>query len=230
MAFFFEIHNQLQIKETAVDCNRCHINLKCCTYRPFFSNFLLGYAESLNLLPEDWHCEWDLLVVGASPNVQYRKNFKKIGSWGFGTETQLLCTFFSSQSRSCKVWSARPGVCRAFYCKSSFSEEGSAYWKKFEDFVWHLEWCLLEDFLFTKGFTLDDVALLKRYLDDTVKVKVGLPALNDLRFVSWQEARQFYIESWNYVQQADREHIQDIVGEFGRKMWSELLAEKAKFK
>lgn len=230
MFYYFEAQKQLQLKEVAVDCDRCHIDLKCCTYRPFFANFLLGYADELGRLKEGWSEEWDLLIVGASPRLDYRKKLKSGAGWGFGTDESLLCTFFNRKVRTCDVWMARPGVCRAFYCKSSFAEKGSLYWKKFEDYIWHLEWCLLEDFLFTQGFVVDEIQQMKDFLDGSAIKKAHVPSLEAFRFKSEKVACHFYRQAWAHASSLAPQYIEEIIGEFGRNLYSELLAEKAKLK
>ena len=222
MHFYFDVQNQLMLKEKAVDCSTCSIDFKCCTYRPFFSNFLVGYADSLHLLKENWFEQWDLFIVGAAPNARYRKKFMSKGGWGFGSDANLLCTFFNTNHRGCEIWPARPSVCRSFFCKSTYAQSGLDYWKKFEDYIWHLEWSLIEDFLFTRGYTIDEVQMIKHYLDHSSDARVKISQLEDFRFKSWDEAQSFYRSAWEHVKSVGEAEANEIVGEFGRNLYHEL--------
>jgi Fe-S-cluster containining protein len=229
MNYYQHLLTEISVRETAVDCSRCSLDLKCCTYRPFIANFLVGGFIDSHVFNEELMHEWDFLILGLTPSIQYRKYFAKKGKWGFGTDATLLCTFFQKQTGQCKIWESRPTVCRTFFCKSSYAEAGAYYWKKAEEWTWHLEWSLLEDFLHHKGWTLEEVASAKEYLQDTVVTK-SRTWPEEFFLKDLQQARQFYSEAKRYVDALSESDVMEAVGEKGRQLYQELLAEKVKLR
>lgn len=216
---------QISVRETAVDCARCHLDFKCCTYRPFIANFLVGGFAKHDFFNEDLKNEWDFLIVGLSPNKKYRKYFAKKGKWGFGTDATLLCTFYQRSTGGCGIWQSRPAVCRTFFCKSSYQEAGVYYWKQAEEFTWQMEWALLEDFLDHKGWRPEDVAHLKKYLEEDSSIATeSLP--KEFLLPDVKTAQAFYTEAKEYVEALSEEHVLDLLGDSGRKIYHELLAQK----
>lgn len=225
MNYYQDLLAQISPPESAVDCARCSMEWKCCTYRPFIANFLVGSFAGGPVWIESLFEEWDFLIVGFAPNIKYRRHFFKKGKWGFGTDATLLCTFYEKKSGGCQIWSARPAVCRTFFCKSSYNEAGAYYWKNAEDFTWLLEWVLLEDFLYHKGWTLEDVQWLKKYLDDS-QVNAGLVPPQDFIFSDLSKAETFYKEAHQYVQGLSPETVMELIGAKGGQLYQELLAQK----
>lgn len=229
MNSYQQLLTDITARESAVDCNRCAVEWKCCTYRPFIANFLAGHAAELVATPltEELFEEWDFLITGIAPNMKYRNLFFKKGKWGFGSDPTLLCSFYEKKTGGCKIWQSRPAVCRTFFCKSTYHEAGTEYWSRAEEFSWLLEWTLLEDFLFTRGWTLDDIKVIKEYLhEDSISGAQALAA--EYRFLSLAEALQFYREARAHVLALSSEYIQEILGPHGRGLYTELLAAKAK--
>lgn len=171
--------------------------------------------------------QWDLLIVGLAPSTGYRKQFAKKGKWGFGSDESLLCTFYEKKSGRCNIWSARPSVCRTFFCKSSYGDQGMSYWQKAEQFSWRMEWVLLEDFLFEEGWTLDDIAVLKTYLRED---QLGMQIPSEYRFTDLAQARAFYKRAHEYVSQRSPEYVQEILGVEGRGLYRDVVAERAKIR
>lgn len=231
MNYYQELLNQISMRESAVDCNRCSAEWKCCTYRPFIANFLAGNAMlSFDFTPELFS-DWDFLITGIAPNMKYRKHFFKKGKWGFGSDATLLCSFYDKKSGGCQIWQSRPAVCRTFFCKSTYHEAGAFYWNKAEEFSWHLEWVLLEDFLYARGWTLADVRLIKGYLDEATVTASGASGRGlppEYRFQDLGEAKAFYSAAREHVLSLAPEYVEQILGEHGRSLYAELLAEKAK--
>jgi Fe-S-cluster containining protein len=229
MNYYQVLLNQISVPESAVDCSKCSIEWKCCTYRPFIANFLVGGFASPELLDEKLIQDWDFLIVGLAPNLKYRKLFLKKGKWGFGTEASLLCSFYHKASGGCQIWQSRPAVCRTFFCKSSYPESGASYWKKAEEFTWRLEWVLLEDFLHTKGWSLEEVHLIKKYLDEAnVSQSIVLPEGAQFRDVD--SARNFYQEAASYVAGLSQEEVLDLLAPEGVVLYQELLAQAQKLR
>lgn len=226
MSYYDERQSEFSVRESAVNCAQCTSDFKCCTYRPFIANFLAGKIFAQHQVEDSLFEQWDMLMVGLAPSLSYRKQFAKKGKWGFGSDKSLLCAFYETKNGSCKIWSARPSVCRTFFCKSSYGDQGMGYWKKAEEFSWRLEWVLLEDFLFEEGWILDDIAIMKRYLnEDYLKNPFVLPA--EFKFTNVPQAREFYLRAHEYVSRRSTEQVQEIIGLEGQKLYSDVLAEKA---
>lgn len=227
-SYYQQLLKTLSVAEKAVDCSQCQMEFKCCTYRPFIANFLVGaFCDDETLFNQELFNEWDFLIVGLSPNLKYRKYFFKKGKWGFGTDSHLLCSFYEKKNGGCRIWKARPAVCRTFFCKSSYNEGGAFYWKSAEEFTWRLEWVLLEEFLYHKGWSLEEVAEVKGYLDDSR----GGPQRNVPREYCFEDiavARDFYREAKSFMESMSEAHVMEILGEEGRREYDELVEQKSK--
>ena len=229
MNHYQHLLTKIAISETAVDCGRCELTWKCCTYRPFIANFLVGGFAHADFFNDELKNDWDFLLVGLSPNLKYRTYFAKNGKWGFGTDATLLCSFYQKSSGGCRIWQNRPAVCRTFFCKSSYQETGAYYWKTAEEWTWRVEWALLEDFLHHKGWSLEEVEQMKQYLqEDQVGRLKSLPEEYMLKSVG--EAQTFYQEAQMYVEQLSEEDIFALLGSQGQRLYQELVASKEKLR
>ena len=92
-----------------------------------------------------------------------------------------------------------------------------------------MEWALLEDFLHHQGWTLEEVARAKEYLQDNAVAKQS----------SWPEefflkdlaaARKFYCEAKQHVDSLSDSAVMELLGVKGRELYQELLAEKQKLR
>lgn len=228
MSYYQQLLTEISVSESAVDCNRCVSEWKCCTYRPFIANFLAEAPLNLDAVSdEELRRDWDFLIVGLSPSMDYRKYFLKKGKWGFGSDASLLCTFYDTKSGGCRVWHRRPAVCRTFFCKSTYVE-GLEYWKTAEELTWRLEWVLLEDFLYTKGWTFDDVKEVKAYLEE--KATSHSTALPKEYRLSLEEARVFYTEARDHVEALKPDYVHEILGADGVAIYRDLLARRQKIR
>jgi Fe-S-cluster containining protein len=227
MNYYKKLLTEISVPESAVDCAKCTDMYKCCTYRPFIANFLAGgigdKLETFDLR------EWDFTICGLSPNLNYRKQFKGKSGWGFGTDATLLCSFYNQKTGGCNVWENRPGVCRTFFCKSSYYDEGQTYWKSAEEVTWQLEWILAEDFLHHKGWTFDEIAEVKAYLHESaVEKKAKLPMA--ATFSSVMEAISFYKQAQQYVMDLKTEDVEELLGRSGLVKQEQVLAQKTKLR
>lgn len=227
MSYYQSLLTELSLKEYAVDCAKCTDLFKCCTYKPFIANFLVGHIGEQ--LEEFDLSEWDFTICGIAPNLKYRKQFKGKSGWGFGTDATLLCSFYNKKSGGCSIWKNRPGVCRTFFCKSSYFEEGQAYWKSAEELTWMLEWVLLEDFLFEEGWTVDEVGEVKAYLNESaIEKKTAYP--EGSVFTDRETALEFYSRAARHVESLSTEYIREILGKAGEAKKEQVLEQKAKLR
>ncbi len=208
MSYYQRLLTEISLEESAVDCAKCTDLYKCCTYKPFIANFLVGnIGEAL----KDFDLkDWDLTICGIAPSLEYRKRFKGRSGWGFGTDASLLCTFYNKKSGGCNIWQNRPGVCRTFFCKSTYYEDGQMYWKSAEELTWTLEWLLLEDFLYEEGWTLEEVGEVKAYLHESaVEKKVKIPGSGI--FNSLDAAMEFYERSSKHVGSLSNDYVEKLL-------------------
>lgn len=227
MSYYESLLTDLSLQEYAVDCGKCTDLYKCCTYKPFIANFLVG--EIGEALEQFDLSDWDLTICGIAPSLKYRKQFKGKSGWGFGTDASLLCTFYNKKSGGCNIWKHRPGVCRTFFCKSTYFEDGQSYWKSAEELTWMLEWVLLEDFLFEEGWTTEEIAEVKAYLHESaVEKKVPFPVSGV--FDNAQNAMEFYKRAAAHVAQLSPEYIHEILGAAGTIKKEQVLEHKLKLR
>lgn len=224
MSYYKKLLTEITVKESAVDCAKCSDLYKCCTYRPFIANFLVGeFADSfLNFNLNDW----DFTICGISPSIEYRKQFKGKGQWGFGTDATLLCTFYDKASGGCQIWQSRPGVCRTFFCKSSYFEAGTQFWKNAEDLTWMVEWLLIEDFLYEEGWLKEEIEEAKDYLNE-VSIDKRNNANKEWKFKSAESAAVFYKKATAHVENLPQDYIKTLLGEKGFLKREQLLAQRA---
>lgn len=227
MSYYKSLLTELSLEEYAVDCAKCTDLYKCCTYKPFIANFLAGQiGEDLKQFDLK---DWDLTICGIAPSLEYRKRFKGRSGWGFGTDVTLLCTFYNKKSGGCNIWENRPGVCRTFFCKSSYFEAGQFYWKGAEEFTWMLEWILVEDFLYEEGWTIEEIAEVKAYLHESaIEKKVKYPEGRVFKDV--ESALVFYKRAAQYIGSLSVEYIREIMGAAGITKKEQVLEQKAKLR
>lgn len=183
----------LEVKETAVDCGKCHVRYKCCTYRPFIANFKVGRMIQKGRLEQEFIKDWDWLPVGLSPSLQYRQRFRKWGTEKFGEEESLLCSLYNRASGQCRVWEDRPGVCRSFFCKSSYGVEGLEYWGSVEEYWWAQEWKKAHWLSQELGWTSEELQRFGEYLQkDHLQSPKPLP--KEYVFSQWEKASEFYLK------------------------------------
>lgn len=218
--------DQLSVSESAVNCDKCASDFKCCTYRPFIANYIAGHMIYKYGITAAQLQDWDWLPVGLAPDLSYRKKFQKERGWGFGSNESILCSFYEKSSGRCKVWSARPSVCRTFFCKSTYGEAGMSYWNQAEQYLWGVEWLQLEDFMYEKGWTLEEVKTLKNYLSkDYLAHPFKLP--QEYKFSDWDMAQTFYLEAYEYINRLEPKVFSELEGKEGQRQFSELLAQRA---
>lgn len=222
MSYYKRLLTEISVHESAVDCGTCSDLYKCCTYKPFIANFLCGEIGD-KLLNFDLS-DWEFTICGIAPSLKYRKRFKGSGGWGFGTDATLLCSFYDKRSGGCNVWESRPGVCRTFFCKSTY-EDGQGYWKNAEELTWMVEWLLLEDFLLEEGWLEEDIAEVKAHLhENALDKKVIYP--QESVFTDIPKAITFYKRAAQHVQNLSPEYIQELLGQNGLTKREQVLAQK----
>ncbi|MCC6138123.1 MAG: YkgJ family cysteine cluster protein [Bdellovibrionaceae bacterium] len=222
MSYYKRLLTEISVTESAVDCGKCSDLYKCCTYKPFIANFLCGEMDE-KLLAFDLS-DWDFTICGIAPSLKYRKKFKGRSGWGFGTDATLLCSFYDKKSGGCNVWQSRPGVCRTFFCKSTY-QDGQAYWKSAEELTWMMEWILLEDFLLEEGWLEEEIAGVKAYLhENAIDKKVICP--EGSLFANIKDAMVFYKKATLHVQTLSTDYIQELLGQNGLIKREQVLAQK----
>lgn len=227
MSYYKQLLQEISVQESAVNCAACTDLYKCCTYRPFIANFLIGEIGE-TLFDFDLK-NWDLTICGIAPNLNYRKRFKGRSGWGFGTDATLLCSFYNQKSGGCGIWQSRPSVCRTFFCKSSYHEAGTHYWKTAEELTWVLEWLLVEDFLFHEGWTILEINNVKAYLhENALDASTSLP--EESIFTNIKDAVLFYQKAAEYIDNLPKTYVQSLLGSHFLSQKEQVLALKEKLR
>lgn len=223
MSYYKRLLTEISAQEKAVDCAKCTDPYKCCTYRPFIANFLAGeIGDALELFDLT---DWDFTISGIAPNLEYRSRFKGKSGWGFGTDATLLCSFYNKKTGGCNVWQSRPGVCRTFFCKSSYFEAGQAYWKSAEELTWNVEWLLADDFLHHEGWTIEEVEEVKSYLHESA-IEKKLKPPKEAVFKDLKSAIDFYKKASSYLANLSEGYIKELLGREVLSKQEQVLAEK----
>jgi hypothetical protein len=161
-------------KATCSDCAMCKDDipaalqfrpeLKCCTYHPQISNFLVGQiladaspeaAPGRDAIAKQLNDRLGATPLGIERSPSYALDYDRaIG--GFGRDSSLLCPYFISDGGRCSIWRYRNSVCSTFFCKTVRGAAGSAFWLAVRALLRAVEtqlsvWCLSE----LSGFRLE---------------------------------------------------------------------------
>lgn len=126
---------------------------KCCTYRPFLPNFLLGrvlagdgpVAHTARGLLEEPEA---VTPLGLGRPAAYLERYR-LKSDRFGRDPALRCPLYLPDEGHCGVWPLRNGICATWFCKHARGELGSRFWQTLRLLLVTVErelswWCLLE--------------------------------------------------------------------------------------
>jgi hypothetical protein len=139
--------------EPRADCARCPLarehaaapwpwrlddDGRCCTYHPTLFNFragsaLAGGGAGAALVLARIAQRDGVTRLGIGPPAGWVERYG--GGTGFGRDASLRCPYWVGGTHSCGIWTDRPAVCRAWFCRHDHGLEAAATWSQLGDAV-----------------------------------------------------------------------------------------------
>lgn len=241
----------LKIQETTANCARCVMqeaqgrkktsavfrsqtaiyqpDLKCCTYHPFFPNYIVGAVladravknqSGRTVMERRIQDRQELLPLGVPAPRAYQLSFLK-PKQKFGQKKSLLCPYFNREQNQCGFWIFRGSVCTSFFCASDFPQ-GLEFWDELVKYLGLVEMTVAEMVLEKMNKSAQE-SLLGFDLIDIKKWPVRQRSVLSLREQKklkktefWKplsSPREFYLECYRAAQGLSRSEIEESVGQ-----------------
>ncbi len=139
-----------------------HPSVKCCTYYPALSNFLVGRvladdspgnARGRDVIAQRLASRLEVTPLGIWPTpayqVLYEHSVRAINGT-FGRTPALRCPFYIDERGGlCGIWRHREAVCATWYCKFERGARGAVFWQLLNGLLRQLEsalriWCVTQ--------------------------------------------------------------------------------------
>ena len=241
-----------QLRETVATCGTCircapgvefpfFAASKCCTHVPFLPNYSVGETLQAGGQAADvvrarlrTLSAWPL---GLRPTPQEETLERRRGPEGFGVDDRVVCPFLIEGQ--CSIWSSRPAVCASYFCETSYGDNGRSLWRRVRAYFAFVETTLAGEALAQMGFLEDEIALSWRWLPRKEGVPGAFsPADQRSAWLEFDADRaSFFLRAAAIVAGLSATHVQDLLGEDGRRLWKDVegvgratvhLAEQAK--
>ena len=162
------------IKETKATCDNCALSngkspdhrnyqahLKCCTFHPFQTNYLIGQIlltpttpkEVLERIRAKIENREYALPIGIVAPMPHQIKFSKRKDNEFGNREDWLCPYYDRKRNNCGIWKSRSSVCTSFHCLSNYGSAGFEFWDQLSDYISYVEMALMEEALLQLDFT-----------------------------------------------------------------------------
>ncbi|MFN7905498.1 MAG: hypothetical protein ACK5P5_09975 [Pseudobdellovibrionaceae bacterium] len=223
-------------------------NLKCCTFHPFFPNYIVGaILADQNKKNEFGKTEIkrriqsknEILPLGIAAPRNYQLDFLKNPS-KFGQKENLLCPFFDSKSNQCGFWIYRGSVCTSFFCASDHSW-GFKFWDELVSYLSLVEISLAELALEKMGFSgrdgmlgFDLIDLGKLEKSDRAKISMTekKSVQSNAFWKTYKTPENFYLECHRQVILMSQKDLDSALGNIlqnqKKKVLSNFKADKSK--
>ncbi len=163
------------------------------------------------------------LPLGLMAPPSYQVKFKKNKTGIFGNDENFLCPYYSIKTNNCGAWLYRGSVCTSFFCESSFKKKGQTFWHRFENYMSYLEMGLSQEVLAYRDFSPRDVNAQIEFLN--VEKKMGLPEAKYKKLWKhyYKNEIEFYKEAARFVDELPKKQVQEVVGETGQEIKSQMM-------
>lgn len=206
------------IEEKLATCDNCALsvgrtpdhraykpNLKCCTFHPFQTNYLIGQIlltpttpiEVIERIKTKIAKREYTLPIGIVAPMPHQIKFAKRKETEFGNREDWLCPYYDRKKNNCGIWKARSSVCTSFHCLSSYGSTGFEFWDQLSDFISYVEMALMEEALLQLDFT-------------PIEISDQLSFLSPDGQSSSRKRKQFLTKE--YTTQVWKKHLDDQVG------------------
>lgn len=241
---------QFEPNETKATCDTCAMSrpretgkihyredLKCCTFHPFIPNYMVGALFNESSSTDAHRIFRDkiakreyALPIGMVAPVKYQVEFNNRTETEFGQREDWLCPYYNKEKQNCNVWRNRGVVCTTFFCKSSYGDQGIAFWDKLNNYLWYVELALLEEALVMLDFSPRQVMTLLDYHNRTKGTAAEKKSWSmdekkakELWNGYFDDQEGFYKKSFEIVSNLDKKAFHEMLGEQGQFMEEELF-------
>lgn len=254
--FFPKSLIEFKIDEKKATCANCALsegkspdkrsykpNLKCCTFHPFQTNYLMGQVLTSKTTPSEVTDRIRVKIkkreyvfpIGILAPIPHHIDFVNREDSDFGNREDWLCPYYDRKKNNCGIWKSRSSVCTSFHCLSSYGKEGFEFWDSLSDYISYTEMALMEESLLQLDFTPMEISEQLSFLNPTEL----LPQEQKVKFVSpkflekiWKEYYgneiSFYKKCFEIVSNLSERQFKKILGEQGISIQKKLLtAQKA---
>ena len=216
-------------------CNLCqtekspYLDIKCCNYFPFMTNFLLGgilsdteetsLIEGKRIVRELIKSKKGVTPYGILPHNSYsstqKEIFKKENIFGTKEEMeQQKCPYLFDGN--CSVWKYREHLCVSFFCLSVGGKNGNHFWEKVDDLLNLVEQKLSKFVLLKLNWNVETI-LSAKINQKCFEIENEDGSINEENYKSlWGEwfgrEEEFFIEAYKCIQDIDKKAINEIIG------------------
>lgn len=243
-----------KIEEKKATCENCALSqgkspdkrsylpdLKCCTFQPFQTNYLLGQIlnspktpmkvlERIQLKMEQFEY---VLPIGIVASISNQVQFVKRKSTDFGNRRDWLCPYYDVLKNNCGIWKSRSSVCTSFHCLSSYGAIGFEFWDKLSDYISYIEMALMEEAMLKLDFTPNEISEQVGFLNRTKLFYKEKPA----PFLSEEFSRKiwkgyfgeeviFYKRCYDIVSNFSSYQFKKALGETGIALQKKVMTAK----
>lgn len=251
LKFFPKSLLDFNIKETRATCENCalrpgaspdkrnyHPNLKCCTFHPYQTNYLLGQIlsskstpkEVLNRIYTKIENREYVLPIGIAAPTLHQTEFTKNKEKYFGKKEEWLCPYYDREKNNCGIWKARSSVCTSFHCLSNYGKAGFEFWDKLSNYISFVEMALMEEVLLKLKFSPLEISEQTHYLNRTKLLPKEKPPLyfsEEYSKTIWKgyypDQTGFYKKCYQIVSDFSPYQFKKALGEMGLSIQKELL-------
>ncbi len=229
--------NLTEKKATFHNCPKYPMDLKCCTFHPFLTNYSVGAILSdpntpkfiLEQIRSKIQNQEYALPLGLFAPVKYQIEFHQRNENDFGFNSKFLCPYFDKIKQQCGIWAYRGSVCTSYFCDSDFGKKGLQFWSLFGDYLHYLEMSLAQDCMVSLGLDADLIDLQLEYIncesasEEEVQSNSMSDSIFNCHWKSWMELNQinsdnaksawiekFYIDSFNYAKSISLDNLKII--------------------
>lgn len=222
----------LPILETKATCEACiqvppyKEDLKCCTFHPFLTNYLVGQILSDqeqnptfigDVLRQKMTQKSGVLPLGVAAPERYVHDYQ---ASGFGQNEKWLCPYFDRTKKHCGIWRHRGSVCTSFYCQSSQGVRGFEFWGQALEFFNYLEMALSQEALVYLDFSPRQIQEQLQFLTDQNRAPLDFHKV----WNHYNDPGDFYQKTLEIVQSFDRKHVEQLLGDEGQMLEQQVMA------
>jgi len=196
--FYFRVDPER--KSSCFDCPQVkasgfHPSVRCCTYIPRIPNFLLGmslFATGTQQMVADFIAAGHAIPEGSQhSHLQLIASLEHISPSHNSQANSVVCPFLDLNSKQCRMYAFRNGVCSSFFCIHDQKIEGLEFWEHLQDFVSQIETALSQWALSEIGFDLET------YFSRFNQLSKEIDASSIPKTKAWSEmARKILFDDW----------------------------------
>ncbi|MBP9887250.1 MAG: hypothetical protein KBF93_13190 [Leptospiraceae bacterium] len=243
-----------KIEEKKATCDKCALsegrspdkrsykpNLKCCTFQPFQTNYLMGQilsnkatpSEVLERIKAKIQKREYVFPIGIIAPIPHQIQFANRKDSDFGNRADWLCPYYNRTKDNCGIWKSRSSVCTSFHCLSSYGTLGFEFWDSLSDYISYAEMALMEEVLLQLDFSPREISEQISFLNP----EELLPQEKKVKFVSasflekiwkdyYKDEIHFYKKCYEIIQNLSERQFKKILGEQGLSIQKKVMTAK----